>query len=60
MMPIKKENIPKFKFYCAYCGNVFQQHIRIIAGSGKHSLSDQVKCPSCNNFLKNKEGVEVE
>jgi|AntAceMinimDraft_10_1070366.scaffolds.fasta_scaffold32780_4 rubredoxin len=45
----------KFKntYRCDWCLLVFDKSpIRKISGGGKHCLSDQVKCPRCENFIK--------
>ena len=49
------------KYCCGFCGYVFLQDVNTAKGeiditSGKKgkkgTVSDQVACPKCNNFLK--------
>lgn len=49
-------------YKCVWCGYVFNQEIERVTGNidktnkqskgKKGSLSTQVKCPKCNNFIK--------
>lgn len=52
-----KEKIKDIRKYsCGYCNYEFEQEIGTLKGNGKHSVSNQVKCRRCSNFLKNSDG----
>ena len=55
----KQEDEGEIMIYkCNYpgCGKEFEQKIVNLSAKGKSWGSNQVKCPRCGNFLKNKEG----
>ena len=40
-------------YHCGYCGYNFKHWVGTYDATGKHeSVSTQVKCPKCTNFLK--------
>jgi len=43
--PIVKE------YKCGWCQWIFERAVRV-GSVDKQRVSDQVKCPKCNNFLK--------
>lgn len=49
-----KEIIKEIRDYsCLYCGNKFKAKAKRINGPDKHnSISNQIKCTKCGNFLK--------
>lgn len=46
----------KMEYHCGYCKYDFEKMVGKSEG-GKHStVSSQVKCPNCGNFLKTWDG----
>lgn len=39
-------------YKCGYCGWEFEQKVNTSSGGKHSSVSDQVVCPKCGNFLK--------
>lgn len=39
-------------YRCDWCGYTFEMTVRNFEGSGKHSVSDQIKCRHCGAFIK--------
>lgn len=48
----EKEERQKGEYHCFYCGYDFEQMIRKSLGDKHSTVSDQVICPRCKNFLK--------
>ena len=53
--------MPNKKYLCPWCGNVFEQVVNKVYGEmdliskkygKKGTVSDQVKCSKCGNFIK--------
>jgi len=41
------------EYKCGYCKKEFKAYVGKFEAKGKHaSISTQVKCPQCSNFLK--------
>ena len=39
-------------YVCPWCGYKFKQYVRTAETNGRHTVSDQVQCSKCDNFLK--------
>jgi len=39
------------EYHCNYCGHDFEQKVGKSGGDQHSSVSDQVKCTKCGNFL---------
>jgi len=54
---LKGRGVPTGKFantyFCDWCRWEFvKSSVRKVTGQGKHGLSDQIRCPRCENFIK--------
>lgn len=52
MVKKKREGAEEKEYFCGFCECVFKQVVYKYVSKGKHgSVSSQVKCPRCGNFL---------
>jgi len=61
--------MPNMNYHCPWCHYEFQQFVRFVKGieemnnpaskGKKGSVSDQVKCPKCMNFLQTWPRIDI-